>query len=355
MKKMNFITLGLTFTGSFLGAGYISGQEIWQFFGCFGVYGVFGLLLAIAIQCVFGNIILKLSRDTGVEELDLVVIRPEMPKLRLLLGVTEVFFLFGICVIMYAGAGALFEQVMAVPPIIGAGIICLLVTIVSFYSFNALVSALSLLVPLLVLASLVLSAVALYLHGFSGFLPMETHAQNAFGGWVFSAMTFVSYNLFCAIAILTPLSRRVKSRKTIGAGVLLGCVLLFVIAFSIILALTAMPDSLEAELPMLALAQTLSPTAGYIFAILLLGCMFSAALCCMVATLEFLGQKSEFLHKRKVLITIVLGILAWIMSLFGFGNLISIVYPLCGYCGYAALVGVLEHYFYARRLHANEQ
>ncbi|MFQ9771156.1 MAG: hypothetical protein ACLRX4_06205 [Oscillospiraceae bacterium] len=30
-KKWNAGSIGLTFAGSFLGAGYVSGQELWQF------------------------------------------------------------------------------------------------------------------------------------------------------------------------------------------------------------------------------------------------------------------------------------------------------------------------------------
>ena len=32
-----------------LGAGYVSGQELWQFFGSFGAKGVAGLLVAVAL------------------------------------------------------------------------------------------------------------------------------------------------------------------------------------------------------------------------------------------------------------------------------------------------------------------
>ena len=37
MKKMNPIRLAVVFSGCLLGAGYVSGQEIWQFFGSYGL------------------------------------------------------------------------------------------------------------------------------------------------------------------------------------------------------------------------------------------------------------------------------------------------------------------------------
>ena len=41
--------LGAAFSGCFLGAGYVSGREMWQFFGRFGPVGWLGLCLSIAL------------------------------------------------------------------------------------------------------------------------------------------------------------------------------------------------------------------------------------------------------------------------------------------------------------------
>lgn len=39
MKKISASAMCFTFTGCFLGAGYVSGQELYQFFGAFGAAG----------------------------------------------------------------------------------------------------------------------------------------------------------------------------------------------------------------------------------------------------------------------------------------------------------------------------
>ena len=38
-KSVTSVRLAMTFAGCFLGAGYISGREIWRFFGMFGIWG----------------------------------------------------------------------------------------------------------------------------------------------------------------------------------------------------------------------------------------------------------------------------------------------------------------------------
>ena len=46
-RKIGALRLGLTFAGCFLGAGYVSGQELWQYFGAFGTHGLLGLALGM--------------------------------------------------------------------------------------------------------------------------------------------------------------------------------------------------------------------------------------------------------------------------------------------------------------------
>ena len=47
--------LGFTFAGCFLGAGYVSGRELWEFFGRFGVWGfadVFTVFSLFGVSCI---------------------------------------------------------------------------------------------------------------------------------------------------------------------------------------------------------------------------------------------------------------------------------------------------------------
>ena len=68
MKKINSLSLCLTFAGCFLGAGYVSGQELWQFFGAYGIGGIAGFIVAIA-----GKMMLMpgLSKIPNAEKIDI--------------------------------------------------------------------------------------------------------------------------------------------------------------------------------------------------------------------------------------------------------------------------------------------
>ena len=45
MKPISARQIAVVFTGSFLGAGFLSGQELLQFFGVFGGFGLVGMAL----------------------------------------------------------------------------------------------------------------------------------------------------------------------------------------------------------------------------------------------------------------------------------------------------------------------
>ena len=49
MKQLSAMQLALSYTGVFLGAGFVSGQELWQFFSCFGPIGLLGFLGTAAL------------------------------------------------------------------------------------------------------------------------------------------------------------------------------------------------------------------------------------------------------------------------------------------------------------------
>ena len=49
LKKISVLEIATVFTGSFLGAGFLSGQELLQFFGVFGGYGLAGMVLALSL------------------------------------------------------------------------------------------------------------------------------------------------------------------------------------------------------------------------------------------------------------------------------------------------------------------
>ena len=347
MKKIGYIGLAFTFAGCFLGAGYLSGKELWQYFGSYGGEGLLGLGLALAIELIFGILLLRLSAITGTYRLDELIIRWDNRALRAIAGGVSLFFMFGIFVIMSAGAGALINRVTGLDTLLGCALFCALVAALSCFGVGGMVKVFSLIVP--VLAAVCVAAGVIQLAGGSPMSLESGETSPLLGGWAGSALNYAAYNLFGTIGILAPLAPRLKSKRTAVTGVIGGGVLLALIALSIILALFTSPAMGGEELPMLELSLGVSPALGFIYAALLFFGMLGTSVSSLVACTEFLSAKSAALGKRRVILTVCLSLLAFIGSLAGFGQLVSYVYPICGYLGFAALLLIAEHFIHAKR------
>lgn len=350
MKKMSLFSVATTFAGCFLGAGYVSGQEMKQFFGDFGENWVWGLLVTVLLQTVLGIVILLLSRATGNISMDRVVVGKNIPWLRNLVGAIMAFFLFAINVAMFAAFGAMIEQLTAgaVKAVWGCLFMAAVTGILALFGLRGMVTAFSLFVPVLVIVSAGICVAALVKYGVTP--PSAAAESNSLlGGWGLSAMTFVSYNIFGSIGMLTPVGQFVEKKRTIYLGILLGSLALAAISTGIILAIYALPESLATELPMLAVASSLSPALGMVYAVLLFGGMLGTALAGTVAIDIYVHQKKADTEKYRKPMIIGMSGLGFVCSMVGFSDLVGTVYPIFGYCGLLAIFGIFLHYFSIRR------
>lgn len=350
MKKINPVRLMFIFAGCFLGAGYVSGQELWQFFGNFGRFGIVGITLSIVILVVFGILLIRTAQLKNVSDMDRVVIPSGNPVLRGIFSFLEIFFLFGIYVIMAAGGGALLNQLFSIPSYIGNVIFILIVTAVALAGMSGMVTAFSVTVPLMAIMSIVIFVVTASRGELESIEFRQTQHENPLlSNWLVSAVVFASYNLFASIGILTPLGKKITKRSTLFTGLIGGGIVLFVIAVCILLLLFSDKlSAVDAELPMLVKASTTGTAYKYIFAFLLFGGMFGTSVSSVFAIVEYVKIKTQSNKKFSTGTVILCSVLAVLGSLFGFNRLIGIVYPVCGYLGFFGMILIAINYLKAR-------
>ncbi len=338
-KKIGSLRLGLTFAGCFLGAGYVSGREMWQFFGRFGGWGWLGLCLALGSLGLLGAMTLLLVRRTGEQSLSALVIPWPVPWLRGSVSVFSVVFLFGIDSIMTAGAGALCSQSLGFSAAAGSLGFSLLVALLTLTGLEGMVSAFSLTVPVLTVCTIAISVLAAEL------LPAAPGAAEG-RGWFFAALTFAAYNMFSSVAILAPLGEAAEPRQ-LRRGVALGTALLLLIAGPILFVLSRNGAAAARELPMLEIAVRLWEPLGYVFALLLLLAMLGTAFSCFLAGFRKAEEVSALVRRYRSGAVFLLSGLVWCASLLGFGTLIDVIYPLFGGCSVIFLGCMVYHYFRA--------
>lgn len=351
MKKINFLKLAFTYAGCFLGAGYVSGQELWQFFASYGLWGFAGLFITVLIQFLFGVMLLNTVKDTEIYEMDKICVPFDNSVLRKIVSICAVFFMYGVYIIMAAGAGAIFFRMFGLPLAVGCGIFCLIVAFLTFYGIEGMIDLFSKVVPLLVLGTVFVCVLFLFKTkdiSFDLSLNSGGGSNALLGNWFFSSLTYVSYNLFGTIGIIAPVGK-ITEKKDIKKGMFLGSLILFVIAFFINTVLLLNTEFSVFELPMLEVAKEIGFVFGIIYSVLLLFGMFGTSLSSFVAVIKFSEQKYDFAVKYKKQIIVILSILAFLLSLFGFGDLIGVIYPISGYFGFLVIAGTVLGYVMNRK------
>lgn len=340
-KKIGTIRLTLTYAGCMLGAGFVSGQELWQYFGAFGKKGIPSLILSLAILGIMTVLVVLLSLRTGETTMDSLIVRKNIPWLRGAVGAATALLLFGITGIMIAGIGALGREILNIPIWLGNAVIAVLLCVCAYFGFGGMLAIFSAAVPVLIGVTILITGFSIAKADISQIRFAGTSTNPMLGGWVFSALNYTALNYYGTMAVLPPLAEQYKSRKTLPLAVFLGSLALLFVALGMLLALAAEPECIAAELPMFELARRLGSVPGSAYAILLFLGMFGVAVSNTVAVMNYLEVKSEKIRRNRTPVMLLLVAAAYVGSLLGFSDLISFIYPVYGYLGLVLILVVL--------------
>lgn len=353
MEKVKSGSVAFTYAGCVVGAGFLSGQELWQFFGSYGKLGLLGFILAIILQAVICYVILVYAKSTKIYEFDKLIVKNEIKPLRWFFIVMEMIFIFSVVMIMFAGSGSLIETAFGLNDIYGSIIFALLVTLVAFLGLNGMVKILSISIPVLTVLTLIISILALNKYGFPTISNAEVTGKTALmPNFVVAFILFSVHNIFCTLGVLAPLGNEMEDDKTAIKGMSIASIVFIIITLSVLLPLYSMPEFAKNDLPMLDLAKTVNTPLFYIYAVLLLIGMFGSAISHFVSMVDFSCRKSEFFKKHNYAIILLIAILAFVLSRFGFSTLISVMYPLSGYIGVIA-IGLIIYYYIKLKANKN--
>ena len=347
MKRISAFRIAATYAGCVLGAGFVSGQELWQFFGAHGAWGLAGATLALVLFFAVGVFLLGFARDSGISAVDLLIVGKDAPILRAAVLLFEGLFLLVIYILMAAAAGALFADLFGISAVWGSALLCVLVTLLSLSGVEGLVRVFARLVPLLVVATFTVSLLVLLTGGAPDPTPEPpVHIGGSF--WWLDAAVYVNFNIVCSIPILAPLAQKGADSKTVRRGVLLACLALGAIAVPILCALSTNHALTASALPMLELALATNRTVGLVYAALLFGGIFGTALSTESALNAYLLDRVPAARRAALPITAAVSLLAFLAGQLGFRDLVSVLYPVFGYLGVIPLLLLLAH---ARRFY----
>jgi len=350
-----------TYVSTVVGAGFASGQEVLRFFTHFGPWGLVGLTAAALLLTAGGTAVLVESRVCRASSHADLLFWLAGPRLgRLYDGFTMVF-LFGTTAVMVAGSGALFQERLSLPSLVGDLVMALAAVVTVLGGIRGVVAASEVVAPLLLGSVVVAALAAVWGPGGAGppadlireglWRVWSRPEEAAAPSWTLACVLYASYNLALAPAVLAPLGVRARSRAAVVAGGAIGGLVLGAAVACVDVALLAcLPESAAYEVPLLYVASRLGGglgrALGTVLGLALWGEIYTTAVGLLYGLAVRLGRGAGPLgreaegprFKRWVL---ALGLGAALAARAGFSRMVTTLYPVVGYVGLGFLALVL--------------
>ena len=255
MKISSVLRIAGVYIGSVVGAGFASGREIWTFFARFGCFGLIGIAAAAGLFCILAPLLMRTMRIGSISQYGDMYRRYLTPKAASLLDSATTVYLFCVLSVMFAGSTSLIGTVLRLDPYRSAAISAVLLIALAAMGSDWVATASSLLCPVLVAGICLLCGE----HTFTG--PVAPFANAGLEsvtcmvvGASVSSLVYVSYNMLLCLGVFASLaSSKHTMTELIGGGILGGAVL-GIMAFLVLVTLTAEPAAVSVDMPLLSIA-----------------------------------------------------------------------------------------------------
>ncbi|MET3657237.1 hypothetical protein MKY15_09805 [Sporosarcina sp. FSL K6-1540] len=339
MKKV--LKMGSAFIGIIVGAGFASGQEVLQFFTSFGLLGIVGAIISTAFFAYLGMVLTRLGSRMQTTSHKEVIYKISGRYLGIIVDYIIIITLFGVGVVMIAGAGANLNQQFGLPPFVGSLLMIVLVMLTVMLNVDKVVGIIGSITPFLILAVVLVSIYCLTTMdtSFAVLDPIAQGVKTTLPNWFISSINYVSFNIAVGASMTIVMGGTEKDEKIAAWGGFVGGLGLGILILLSHLAIFAKIETVgDAEMPMLAIINDVSPILGIFMAFILYGMIFNTA----VGMFYSFGARFIQIGTKKfnvfVLITLIIG---FGLSFVGFKELVAKLYPTIGYLGLFLVVALI--------------
>ncbi|WP_153732312.1 YkvI family membrane protein [Sporosarcina obsidiansis] len=329
----NILKMGSAFIGIIVGAGFASGNEIMTYFTSFGLMGILGAIVCTALFAYLGMVLTRLGSRMQTNSHKDVVYKISGRYLGIVVDGVIIFTLFGVGVVMLAGAGANLQQQFALPSYVGSLLMIVLVFLTMLLNVDKVVGVIGSITPFLIITVIGVSIYSLLTMDttFAVLDPLAKDVPTTLPNWFLSAINYVSFNIAVGASMSIVMGGAEKNEKTAAWGGFVGGLGLGILILLSHLALFSKVDVVAGtELPMLAIINDISPVFATFMALILYGMIFNTAVS------MFYAFGARFIETGTLKFKVFVGgalLIGYALSFFGFTNLVSNFYPLVGNLG----------------------
>ncbi len=337
---MKILKMASAFIGIIVGAGFASGQEVLQYFTSFGLMGIVGAIISTALFAYLGMTLTQIGSRMKTDSHRDAIYSISGRYLGVIVDFIIIFTLFGVGVVMIAGAGSNLNQQFGLPPFVGSLLLVVLVFLTILLNVDKVVSVIGSITPFLILSVIGVSVYCLVTMDttFALLDPIAQNVSTTLPNWFVSAINYVSFNIAVGASMAFLIGGAEDDERVAKWGGFFGGLGLGVLILLSHLAIFSKVDVVSsADLPMLAIMNEVSPVLAIFMAFILYGMIFNTA----VSMFYAFGARFVLIGtgRFKLFVLITLGV-GFALSFVGFTKLVAYFYPLIGYLG-LFLVGAL--------------
>ena len=339
-----------TLIGTFIGAGFASGKEIYLFFFKYQVYGILGIIVsAIFIGYIIYKV-LNISKRNDIcnyNEFLNYLIKNKLIKI-ILINIIDVFLIISFC-IMVSGFSAFIYQEFNINIIIGF----IFMLICSYCAFKrkatGIIKINNILIPIIIfiIFFIVIKKVNLYELNFIDGLNGEVFNINNFINnckienfkFLIFSILYANYNLLTIIPIVVTMSNVTKNKKEIKYISIICSIIIFILSMSIFAILSQSNFNItNLEMPVVFIVGRYGIFYKYIYCLVVGIAIFTTAISVGYGYLQNYENNKEK-YNKKIILLILCSIIAIPI---GFSKLIELLYPIFGGVGLVQSLYVIK-------------
>lgn len=338
---LRILKIAGAFVGVIVGAGFASGQEVLQYFTSFGYKGTIAAVLSTALFAYLGMVLTNIGSKLKAESHKTAIYKISGRYLGVIVDVIIIFTLFGVGVVMIAGAGSTLNQQFGLPVFIGSLVMTVLVALAMMMKVDKVIGVIASITPFLLIFIIIISVYSLSTMdaSFATLNPVAESQDKSFPNWFVSAINYVSFNIAVGAGMALVTGGSEKSPRIAGIGGLLGGLAIGIMIILSHLAIFAEIETVASyDLPLLKIVEDISPILAVFMAIVLFGMVFNTALGMFYG---FVARFFEMETRKAHIATIITLAIGFVLSFVGFTTLVAKFYSLIGYLGLFLIVALI--------------
>lgn len=335
--------------GTFVGAGFASGKEIYLYFYRYGIYGLIG----ICISSIFIGIILynsiNLSKNKKIKNYDNFlnnIIKNKREKI-VLKSIIDIFLILSFC-IMITGFCSFMRQEFNIKIIISYIIMILVCINIFNKNVNTIIKINDFLIPIIIMSVVIFLFISFeknidfFYSNINENNNIMLYQKNKIkNNFFISSILYSNYNLLSIIPISVVVNKLIKKQILTKYICIVSTIVIVLLSVSIFLILScADTEILTLDMPVVASASKYGVIFKYYYCIIVGMSIITTALSVGYGYL----QKYEYDKKiyNKHMLILVLGTL--ISMPIGFSKLVENLYPIFGCVGVVQSIFIIREY-----------